>query len=93
LIEHWKELLPNNILEIQNEDVVEDLETNTRRMLEFIDLKWDDRCLKFYQHTRSVNTASFDQVRQPMYKTSVGRYERYGDLLKPLLDELKPVLR
>ncbi|MEH6476081.1 MAG: sulfotransferase [Sneathiella sp.] len=92
LMEHWKESLPDNILEIQYEDVVADLEKNARRMLEFIDLDWDERCLNFYQHTRSVNTANFDQVRQPTYKTSVGRHERYGDLLKPLLDELKPVL-
>jgi len=78
--------------EVNYEDTVDDLEKQARRLIDFVGVEWDDACLDFHKTKRSVNTASVNQVRQPIYKTSVGRYERYGDLLKPLLDALEPVL-
>jgi len=92
LMAHWNEILPGKILEVNYEDTVDDLETQARRIIDFVGVEWDDACLDFYKTKRSVNTASVSQVRQPIYKTSVGRHERYGDLLKPLLDALEPVL-
>jgi len=93
LMKHWKDVLSDKIFEVQYEDVVSNLEANARSLIEFMDLEWNDACLQFYTHKRSVNTASFNQVRQPVYKSSVGRYERYGIELEPLLTALKPVLQ
>jgi len=92
LMDHWNEVFPGQILEVQYEDVVNDVETQTRRMIDFIGLEWEDSCLQFYSSKRSVHTASVSQVRQPIYSSSIGQYERYGDLLNPLIEELKPVL-
>jgi len=92
MMDHWKEALGDRILEVKYEDTVDDLEKQARRIINFIGVEWDDACLDFHENKRTVNTASVNQVRQPIYKTSVGRHERYGDLLKPLLDALEPVL-
>jgi len=92
LMEHWKEILPDQILEVEYENVVDDVETQARRIIDFLGLEWEEECLQFYKHKRSVNTASFVQVRQPIYKSSIGRHERYGDFLNPLIEALQPVL-
>ncbi len=92
LMEHWKNVLPDQILEVQYEDVIDDLEGQARRIVDFIGVEWDDACLEFYKHKRSVQTASTNQVRQPIYNSSVGKFKKYGDLLTPLLEELEPVL-
>jgi len=92
LMDHWKDVFGDRILEVEYEDTVDDLEKQAQRIIDFVGVEWDDACLDFHKTKRSVNTASVNQVRQPIYKTSVGRHERYGDLLKPLLDALEPVL-
>jgi len=89
LMEHWREVLPAHaFLEVQYEDVVADPETNARRVIDFLELEWDPRCLKFHESDRPVKTASVSQVRKPIYKTSVERGRRYGDKLNPLLAAL-----
>ena len=89
LMEHWREVLPASaFLEVQYEDVVADPETNARRVIDFLDLEWDPRCLKFHESDRPVKTASVSQVRKPIYKTSVERGRRYGDKLNPLIAAL-----
>ena len=90
LMTHWKQALTVKILEVRYEDVVGDLEGQTRRMLEFLELPWDDRCLSFHQSTRPVATASKDQVRRPLYASSVGRWRHYEKHLSELIDELSP---
>jgi tetratricopeptide (TPR) repeat protein len=86
---HWREVLPPGaMLEVQYEDLVADLEGQARRMLAYLDLPWDDRCLSFHKTRRTVQTASVTQVRQPLYKSSVGRWHVYGDMARPLLDAL-----
>ena len=60
----------------------------TRRLLELLDLPWDERCLKFYEQKRVVATASDDQVRQPIYTSSVGRWKHYEKHLQPLVESL-----
>lgn len=92
LMDHWKKALPDRFLDVQYEDVVDDMETQARRILDHCDLEWDDACLSFHKTRRNVHTASTTQVRQPIYKGAVGRWERYGDLLAPLLKVLKPVM-
>jgi len=84
LMEHWKQILSVPILDVSYEEVVSDQEAVTRRMLEFCELEWDDNCLRFYQLRRTVNTPSYEQVRQPIYTKSVGRWRHYEQFLDPL---------
>ncbi|HWE98088.1 MAG TPA: sulfotransferase [Tepidisphaeraceae bacterium] len=77
LMAHWKKDLAIPILDVRYEDVVADKEGQTRRMLEFLDLPWDERCLDFHKNKRLVATASRDQVRKPIYNSSVGRWKHY----------------
>ena len=84
LMDHWKAVLELPILEIQYEQVVEDLESQARRMIDFLGLRWDKRCLLFYQNKRHVATATTAQVRQPIYRRSVGRWRHYDSHLGPL---------
>ena len=87
LMQHWQRVVPaDNILEVHYEDIVADVESQTRRMLEYIDLPWDDACLAFYENKRLVKTASVAQVRQPIYSTSVARWQHFSKHLDPLMD-------
>ncbi|MFZ3007898.1 MAG: sulfotransferase [Phenylobacterium sp.] len=85
LVAHWREVLPaDRFTEIAYEDMVADQEAQTRRLLDFCDLTWDERCLSFHENTAPVATASSVQVRQPLYASSVGRWRRYGEGLAPM---------
>ena len=85
LMEHWKNILPaGTILDFKYEDVVEDLESQARRLIEFCGLEWQDACLEFYKNDRPVRTASIAQVRTPIYKSSVARWEHFRKHLEPL---------
>jgi tetratricopeptide (TPR) repeat protein len=89
LVAHWRATLPaNRFTEIAYEDVVADQEAQTRRLLAFCGLPWDERCLAFHENTAPVATASSVQVRQPLYSSSVGRWRRYGEALAPMWDIL-----
>jgi hypothetical protein len=61
-------------------------------MLEFLGLEWEDRCLQFYKARRSVSTASFHQVRQPIYKKSLARWQRYEKHIDPMVEEIREFL-
>ncbi len=90
LMRHWREVLPDHfILEMPYEELVEDVEGQTRRMLTHLGLPWDENCLKFYDNTRPVRTASLAQVRKPIYKTSVAGWKRFERQLGPLLEIVK----
>lgn len=90
LMRHWHEVLPaGTVLDVRYEDVVADVEGQTRRMLDYIGLPWDDDCLAFHENKRHVKTASVAQVRKPIYKTSVARWERYGVNLDGLMAIVK----
>ena len=84
LMDHWREVLDIPILEVRYEDHVSDPERVCREMLAFLDLEWDPRCLAFHDSKRVVKTASRDQVRQPMYTRSAGRWRNYERHLGPL---------
>lgn len=89
LMGHWRKVLPAGLmLEVQYEDVVADLEREARRIVAFCGLDWDDACLAFHKTPRLVWTASVNQVRQPIYHSSIGRWRPYKDGLGPLLAEL-----
>ncbi len=84
LMQHWHDVLDVPILSIDYEDVVENPETWIRRIIEFCDLPWDERCLRYYEADRDVMTLSYDQVRRPIYKSAANRAEKYREHLLPL---------
>lgn len=89
LMAHWRRVLPEgSILDVQYEDIVADLEAEARRILSYCELPWDDRCLSFHETDRPVRTASVMQVRQPIYKSAVGRWRDYEEFIGPLLTAL-----
>ncbi len=92
LMAHWRTALPLATLEVVYEELVTDLETGSRRLIDFCGLPWDDRCLRFYNNPRAVRTVSKLQVRQPIYRSSVGRWQRYAAHLQPLRAALGPEL-
>jgi tetratricopeptide (TPR) repeat protein len=91
-MDHWDEVLPGRLLRVQYEDVVSDLENQVRRILDYCELPWEDACLRFFESDRDVNTASSEQVRQPIYKDAVGYWKHYESHLGELLEVLAPVL-
>jgi hypothetical protein len=89
LMAHWRTVLPANVLlEVNYEDMVGDLETAARRIVAHCGLPWDEACLEFHKTSRAVHTASVTQVRQPIYRGSVGRWRPDAALLRPLLEAL-----
>jgi tetratricopeptide (TPR) repeat protein len=89
LTAHWAQVLPaERYLEVDYEAVVGDLEGEARRLIDFLGLPWDEACLRFHENRRMVRTASVNQVRQPIYTTSTGRWRRYASHLGPLLAAL-----
>ncbi len=91
LMAHWRDVLPEGrMLEVRYEDVVGDLEAFSRRILTHCGLDWDPHCLQFHQTDRRVRTASAIQVRQEIYRSSMGRWRDYQPYLGPLLQELLP---
>ena len=89
LMAHWRAVLPaSHFLEVDYEAVVADLEVEARRILAFLELPWDDACLRFHETERPVRTASVNQVRQPVYRSSAGRWRAHAAQLGPLLAAL-----
>lgn len=89
LMEHWRRVLPGRILEMSYEALVEEQEVSTRRLLEFCDLKWDERCLNFERNEAPVATASVVQVREPLNRASLYRWKRYEAELAPVREILE----
>jgi tetratricopeptide (TPR) repeat protein len=77
LVAYWHRLLPGRILDLRYEDLVEHQERESRRLVDWLGLPWDARCLAFYDTRRMVRTASHHQVRQPIYGSARGRWRRY----------------
>ena len=88
LMDHWNSVLPDKILRVNNEDVIKDLEGQVRRMLEFLELPFEEQCISFHETDRSVRTASSEQVRRPINKDGMERWKPYSKHLKPLVDNL-----
>jgi len=88
LMSHWRDTLKFPLIEVSYERVVANLEGEVRRLLEHLGLAWDERCLNFHCNPRLVPTASVEQVRQPLYSRSVGRWRHYERHLQPLIEGL-----
>ena len=88
LMDHWNSVLPDKILRVNNEDVIEDLEGQVRRMLEFLELPFEEQCISFHETDRSVRTASSEQVRRPLKTDGMERGKPYSKHLKPVVDNL-----
>jgi hypothetical protein len=90
LMEHWYEVLPEGVmLEVRYGTLVADFEQQARRIVAHCGLGWDEACLAFYKTERPVRTASAVQVRQPIYRSAVGRWRPYRDMLGPLFAALE----
>ncbi len=88
LMAHWAKVLEIPMLDVSYEELVKDQEGVSRKMIEFCGLEWEDGCLRFYESERQVATRSYDQVRRPMYSSSVGKWRHYAKHLGPLLEAL-----
>ena len=89
LMDHWDTVLPGKILRVQHEDVLDDLEGQTRRMLDFLEVSFEEQCLAFHQTDRAVRTASSEQVRQPINRKGQGAWKPFDPWLGPLKEALE----
>ena len=89
LMEVWRERFGDRFLDISYEETVGDLEPNARRLIDFLDLPWEDECLRFHEQKKAVSTASAVQVREPVHTRSVGRWRKYEKQLAPMLAVLR----
>jgi tetratricopeptide (TPR) repeat protein len=92
LMAHWHKVIPGFVLEVHYEQVVADLETEVRQILAFCGLPFEESCLRFHETERAVKTASSEQVRQPIYSSSVNLWRNYEDHLETLVHILEPEL-
>ena len=84
LMDHWSEVLPNRFYNLQYEKLLETPEQQTKALLAYCNLPWEDACLSFYQNPQSAKTASASQIREPIYGSSVGNWRNYQQQLEPL---------
>ena len=92
MMSHWQEVAPDRVLRVQYEDVVNDLEDQVRRILDYCKLPFEQGCVDFHQTKRAVRTASSEQVRQPIYSGSIGTWQRFENHITPLIEGLEPLL-
>jgi len=92
IMDHWDEVLPGKILRVHYEDIVNDTETQIRRILDYCKLPFEQQCLEFYKTDRAIRTPSSEQVRQPIYKGGLDMWRNYAAHLDPLKEALVPVL-
>jgi len=92
LMDHWHEVLPSALLDVQYEDIVENIEPQVARILEFCGLDMEPACLAFHETQRAIESASSEQVRQPLYNTAVNRWRDYEAHLGELIEVLQPLV-
>jgi predicted Zn-dependent protease len=92
LMRHWNAVLPGRVLRVQHEDVVEDLEGNVRRILEFCGLEFEPACVEFHKTERSIRTASSEQVRRPIFREGLNQWKNFAPWLGPLEQALGDAL-
>lgn len=90
LMDHWDQVLPGFVLRVQHEDVVNDLEGQVRRILDFCNLPFEQACVEYHRTERSIRTPSSEQVRQPIYKTGLEQWRHFEPWLDPLKEALGP---
>ena len=84
LMDHWDAVLPGFVLRVMHEDVVDDLEAQVRRMLDFCGLPFEESCLRFHETERNIRTPSSEQVRQPIYRSGLAQWRYFEPRLEPL---------
>ena len=92
LMDHWQSICPGFVLDVNYEEVVSDLDTQVKRVLDFCDLPFEEGCLRFHETERAVKTASSEQVRKPIYSSSVNLWRNYEHKLGDLIETLEPLL-
>lgn len=92
IMEHWDRVLPGRVLTVQYESLVENTESEIRRILAHCGLPWQQACLNFHESDREVTTASAEQVRQPIYKSAMGFWKNYERYLDALIERLAPLI-
>ena len=93
LMDHWHQVMPGTVLDVDYEMVVADLDTQVRRILDYCELPFEESCLRFHETDRAVKTASSEQVRQPIYASSVNLWKNYELHLEELIEVLDPLLQ
>ena len=88
-MDFWREIYPNKIYDISYESLTTNQEVETRKLLKYCNLEWDENCLSFHKNKRAVKTTSALQVRQKMYQGSSEAWKKYESHIKPLVDGLK----
>ena len=88
MMSHWRRVLPGAIFELEYEALIDDQQAVSRKLLGFCGLDWHEDCERFFETKRPVLTASRIQVRQPVYRSSIGRWQRYAHHLEPLIEAL-----
>ena len=89
IMAHYERVLPIDIFPLDYEALVQNQEPTCRRLLDYVGLTWDPACLNFHQTDRIVRTASVTQVRQPIYSSSIGRWQHYAAAMAPFLDRIQ----
>ena len=84
-MKHWQSVLKIPIYNLNYSDLVTNPEETVRKLLDFVEVDWDEECLQFYESKRHVPTASYDQVTQKMYTSSLQRWKNYENHLEPLI--------
>jgi len=92
LMQHWREVIPERFIELDYETLVTNQEAESKRLIEWIGLDWDDSCLSFYESDRLIRTASITQVREPIYTRSVEKWKAYEPWLPELMQPLSAML-
>lgn len=92
LMAHWHKLFPGQIYTVTYEQLVQQQQQQTQALLEYLTLPWSDNCMQFHQNQRAVFTVSNSQVRQPMFQSSIGYWQRYQHQLQPLVQRLQPYI-
>jgi hypothetical protein len=87
-MDHWTTVLDGPVRDVSYERLTTDQEAVSRELVGFVGLDWDDSCLRFHENHRTVETATIDQVRRPMYRSSVGRWRQYENHLAPIMAAL-----
>ena len=89
IMQHWRNVIPERFIEVSYQQLVENQQEESRRLIEYIGLEWDENCLQFYQSDRLIRTASITQVRQPIYKNSISHWKAYQPYLSDLFSPFR----
>jgi len=88
LMKFWHSMLPGFIYDVSYEKLIKNQKDQTKKLLNYCNLNWEENCMNFFENKRNVNTASVMQVRKPLYKDSINSWKNYEKNLSILIDKL-----